>query len=122
MKQYKAELILVTEVDNYYEGCDPSTTADHGVVFGFKSSDIDLIKQRVSNQTNFNFNEAEPVDGETCLEFCLLETEDGEIPNEHQVNLWKQNKITLLNATYHLFVCSIETTELDAQAIFKLKK
>jgi len=119
MKQFKVELLKLTELDKYETGCE-GPTHDHGVVFSFQSSDLSLVIDRVTNYTNFDLKQAEPVDGEpNRAEFCCLELDDGTPLNDHQVLLWQHNKIKAYNSMYSLYLTEVTTVDGDVTQLIK---
>ena len=119
MKQYKVEVSKLTELDNYETGCDGKPT-DHGVVFKFKSSDLDLVKDRLQQYTNIELAKCEPY--ETRLEYSTLELDDGSLPNEHQLSLFQKGKIKLWLASYSIYLSEVIKNELNADLLKGVSK
>lgn len=118
MKQYRVEIIKFTEQDKYDQGCIPETIQNHGLVFKFQSSDIEMIKQRIENYTNVKLSQCELYpDGINRLEFQCLEDGNGTIASQAKIEGWKNSSIDLFNAMYSIYVTLVTIEDIDASIL-----
>lgn len=118
MKQYKVEISKLTEQDHYNDGCDPTTTQDHGVIWNFQSSDLQLVWDRIKSQSPISIESltsAEPF--ENRLETSQLEDGTGSEASKSQIEAWKQGKLELYHASYSIYLSLVEKTEINASML-----
>ena len=118
MKQYKVSVSKTTATDSYEHG-ELMEGMDQGEVFHFSSSDLSAVSERLESYTNIKVKDCELIEGSDGdeLQTCLLETEDGFIANDHQIAIWKKDKLKLYAAHYSISLSMVETTDLDASLL-----
>lgn len=117
MKQYQVTISKITELDHFENGCDPDTTQDHGVIFKFKSSDLQMLKDRIKTHADIDLSDAEEVEGR--LETSKLETSEGYTANSVSIKDWQDGRISLYNAQFSIYLSEIVETELNAEILKK---
>lgn len=91
------------EVDNYKEGCDYKTGFHHHGTDYFKGNTIQEIIEECQNfvsSDNVNDLMLDSCDDIGRLDISLLENEEGYKASKREIELWKENKVTLYNVIY----------------------
>lgn len=108
MKSYLVRVYKTIEQDDFTNGCLPETFQYLGKVYEFRSSDLDLVRERLP----FDLSDAEELDGR--LHFSLLEDANGDELRPRQIEAWKRNTLGggAFHASYtvHLSIVSEEET------------
>lgn len=115
MKRYRCEILKITEVDTYKDGCDPNTTMDHGVVHSQTTSSLEHIKRDVENTFQCKLSELESF--ENRLEFSNLENAAGEPATTFEIDRWKKGKLRLFLAQYSIYMTEVLETEVAASVL-----
>lgn len=115
MKQFKIEVLKTNCVNSYKWGQDPELFVDNGVIFSFQSSDLNLIRERLEDVTVVKLDQCELYENQ--LEYQCLEDLDGNKPTKHQLELWKDDKITLYGCNYSIYLTEIIENELSADLL-----
>lgn len=110
---YKAEISITTEnlwlnpETQEYEGCDPDTFQDHGVVNTIIKSSIEELKKEIEKQFFKIKEQGQLFDG--CLEFSY----DG----EHDYRTPKSEQVPFIE-TARIYICQVGETIIDSTLVF----
>lgn len=113
--QYRVTVTKTVEQDVFEDGCQDGTFLDMGEVYSFKSSDLDLVKQRLLYNFHLDIKDAD--EHENRLEISQMEDATGSKANASQIESWKTGRLALFCATYSIYLEKIEVTEMDAKLL-----
>ena len=103
MKTYfKAQIIKMTQVDDYENGCLPDTCQDYGLITTLIHTDLKGLVKEIESFCNgqvFLFE-----DENNRLGVQVLENSDGYKASPGQVERWKNKEITLYLADYSCYI------------------
>jgi len=111
---YKAEIYKDSEIDNYNDDCLPNTGRSFGKIMELKSSDINNLMQEIKDF--LNVKEIYNLDNER-LYAQSLENSDSYKADNHEIELWKKDEITLYAVSYDIFINEIIVNEFNYESL-----